>query len=159
MSITINGLDELRAAVGQEAVSNWHDVTQETVDTFAEASGDFNPLHVDPAVARESPFGGTITHGVWTLSLIPMFMESLWQLEGFDFAVLYGFNRVRFPVVLPVGSRVRMRLRVASVETDQPGTQVINELTFEQEGGEKPVCVAEHILRVYGGAGDSAPDG
>jgi acyl dehydratase len=151
MEITINGLQELKAAVGQEATSGWNEVTQETVNAFADASGDHNPLHVDDDFAKQTAFGGTIAHGAWTLSLIPRLVEEVCSLEGFDFAVLYGFNRVRFPGALPVGSRVRMQLRIASVEPIEGGAQLVNEVTFERDGSDKPVCVAEHIVRVYGG--------
>ena len=156
MAITINGLEELKGGVGREAVSEWHEVNQEIINQFAEVSGDDNPLHVDEEFATQTPFGGTIAHGSWVLSLTSMFMKSLWQLEGFDFGVLYGFNRVRFPAPLPVDSKVRMRLRVASVEPIPGGAQIINELTFECEDADKPVCVAEHVARVYG-EGDAQP--
>jgi acyl dehydratase len=150
--LEIDGFDELKRSVGREATTDWHEVTQAAVQQFAEASGDFNPLHVDEEFASRTAFGGTIAHGVLTLSLIPMFLESVWRLEGFDSAVLYGFNRVRFPDPLPVGARVRMRLRVSEVNAVDGGAEIVNELTFEREEGDKPVCVAEHVLRVVGAA-------
>jgi acyl dehydratase len=146
--VEINGFDELTDSVGREATTDWHEVTQDAVQQFARASGDFNPLHVDEEFASQTPFGGTIAHGVLTLALIPAFLESLWQLEGFGAVVLYGFNRVRFPAPLPVGERVRMHLRITSVRAVDGGAEVVNELTFEREGGdEKPVCVVEHVIR------------
>jgi acyl dehydratase len=156
MAITINGLEELKEGVGQEAASDWQEVNQAIINQFAEVTGDDNPLHVDEEFAKQTPFGGTIAHGYWVLSLTSMFMKSLWQLEGFDFGVLYGFNRVRFPAALPVDSRVRMHLRVCSVDLIPGGAQIVNELIFEREGGEKPVCVAEHVVRVYGGEATEA---
>ena len=142
MPITINGLEELKAGVGQEAVSEWADVDQEAVNEFAKVTGDLNPIHIDEEFAKQTPFGATIVSGYNVLSLTP---------NGFDFGVLYGFNRIRFPAPLPVGSRVRKRLRVASVEPITGGAQITAELTFEREGGDKPVCVAEYLARVYGG--------
>jgi acyl dehydratase len=151
MPITINGLEELKAGVGQEAVSEWADVSQEAVGKFAEVTGDLNPIHINEEFAKQTPFGGTIASGYNLLSLTPKFISSLWDIKGFDFGVLYGFNRIRFPAALPVGTRVRMRLRVASVEPITGGAQITAELTFEREGSDKPVCVAEYLARVYGG--------
>ena len=148
----INGLGELKRLVGQElGVSDWHEVTQEEVDAFADATGDHQWIHVDPERAKETPFGGTIAHGYYTLSLAPRFSQQILQLEGFAFAVNYGLNKVRFPAPLPVGGRVRMKAKVASVEPIQGGAQLALELTFEHEGGDKPVCVAETLARVYEG--------
>ena len=151
--LTITGLEELKGQVGQEiGVSDWHDVTQEDVDTFAEVTGDDYWIHVDVERAqRESPFGGTIAHGYYTLSLAPKFSYQLVAFEGFAFGVNYGTNKVRFPSPMPVGDRVRMRMRCASVDDIPNGAQVTMELTFEREGGDKPVCVAESLTRVYTG--------
>ena len=147
---TITGLDELRAAEGETlGTSDWHEVTQRDVDTFADVTGDHQWIHVDVERAKETPFGGTIAHGYYTLSLAPMFMEQTFALEGFAFAVNYGLNRVRFPAPLPVGSRVRMTAKLAGLEDVPGGAQMKVELTFEREGGEKPVCVAETLARVY----------
>ena len=151
MPITVNGLEELKAGVGQEAVSEWAELSQEAVNEFAKATGDLNPIHIDEEFARHTPFGATIVSGYNVLALTPKFISSLWEINGFDFGVLYGFNRIRFPAPLPVGSRVRVRLRVASVEPITGGAQITAELTFEREGGDKPVCVAEYLARVYGG--------
>ena len=107
---------------------------------------------MDPRRRRareETPFGGTIAHGFYTLSLAPMLNEQIFELEGFAFAVNYGLNRVRFPAPLPVGSRVRMRAQLEPLEPVPGGAQITVELTFEREGGEKPVCVAETLARVY----------
>jgi acyl dehydratase len=126
--LTLTGLDEVKAHVGSElGVSDWHLVTQERIDQFAEVTGDDQWIHVDPERARESPFGGTIAHGYYTLSLAPRFSYDMFKFEGFAFGVNYGLNRVRFPAPLPVGDRVRMRAKLV----------------------EKPVCVAESLSRVY----------
>jgi acyl dehydratase len=150
--LTLTGLDEVRSYVGKElGVSDWHLVTQEEIDRFADVTGDHQWIHVDVERARESPFGGTIAHGYYTLSLAPRFSYSLFSFQGFAFGVNYGLNRVRFPAPMPVGGRVRMRAKLVGVEEISGGAQLTTELTFEQEGGEKPVCVAESLARVYTG--------
>ena len=149
---TINGLDDLRAAQGEElGPSEWHEVTQDAVNAFADVTGDHQWIHVDPERAKDTPFGGTIAHGYYTLSLAPMFSEQIVAFEGFAFGINYGLNKVRFPAPLPVGSKVRMSARVASVEDIGGGAQLTLTLTFEREGGDKPVCVAESLSRVYPG--------
>ncbi len=148
--ITVTDLDELRARIGEElGVSDWHAVTQEAIDDFARITGDHQWIHVDPKRATQTPFGGTIAHGYYTLSLHPMFSAQLISFEGFSFAVNYGLNRVRFPAPLPVGNRVRMRLALVDVEDVLGGAQITLKLTFEGEGALKPVCVAESLTRVY----------
>ena len=150
--LTINGIDELKAHAGEDlGVSAWHDVTQAEVDAFADATGDHQWIHVDPERARETPFGGTIAHGYYTLSLTPSFLDEVLRLEGIAFMINYGLNKVRFPAALPVGDRVRMHLRLASVDDASGGVMLTTGLTFEREGGEKPVCVAESLMLVYGG--------
>ena len=149
---TISGLDELREAQGETlGTSDWHEVTQEAIDAFADVTGDHQWIHVDPERARETPFGGTIAHGYYTLSLAPMLTAQVMALDGFAFALNYGVNRVRFPAALPVGSRVRATVRVADLEDSPGGAQMTLELTFEVEGGEKPVCVARTVARLYTG--------
>jgi acyl dehydratase len=149
---TISGLDELKQAEGEDlGTSDWHEVTQEAIDAFADVTGDHQWIHVDPERAKDTPFGGTIAHGYYTLSLAPMFMEQIFGLDGFAFAVNYGLDKVRFPAPLPVGSRVRMHARLARLEEVEGGAQMTVEATFEREGGEKPVCVAQTLARVYGG--------
>lgn len=149
--ITLNGIDDIKARVGQElGVSGWDDVTQAKIDAFAEATGDHQWIHVDPERAQATPFGGTIAHGYYTLSLAPKFSYELYEVTNVAFALNYGVNKVRFPAPLPVGSKVRMRATIASVEDIAGGIQMATALTFEREGGEKPVCVAETLVRVYG---------
>jgi acyl dehydratase len=150
--LTLTGLDQVKDFVGQElGVSDWHLVTQEEIDEFARVTGDDQWIHVDVERAKGSPFGGTIAHGYFTLSLAPRFSYDMFTFEGFAFGVNYGLNRLRFPSPMPVGDRVRMRAKLASVEEIPGGAQITTELTFEREGGEKPVCVAESLSRVYTG--------
>ena len=147
---TITRLDQLQDAKGQDlGTSEWHEVTQKDIDTFADVTGDRYFIHTDPERAKQTPFGGTIAHGYYTLSLAPQFAYTLVAYEGFAFGVNYGCNRVRFPAPMPVGERVRMRMLLARVEEIPGGAQLTTELTFEREGGDKPVCVAESLTRVY----------
>jgi acyl dehydratase len=149
---TITGLDELKAAEGDElGVSGWHPVSQKDIDAFADVTGDHQWIHVDPERAKDTPFGGTIAHGYYTLSLAPKLTDEILTMEGFAFAVNYGLNKVRFPAPVPVDSKVRMRAKLAELEEIAGGAQMIMELTFEREGGEKPVCVAQTVVRVYTG--------
>jgi acyl dehydratase len=145
--LTINGIDELKAHAGEDlGASSWHDVTQADVDAFADLTGDRQWIHVDPERARKTPFGGTIAHGYYTLSLAPHFLEELLRLDGVGVMLNYGLNKLRFPAALPVGDRVRMHLRLGAVDDVSGGVIVTSELTFEREGGDKPVCVAEALM-------------
>jgi acyl dehydratase len=150
---TFNGIDELRAAAGEEiGVSAWHAVTQAEIDAFAEVTGDRQWIHVDRERAATSPFGGTIAHGLLTLSLGPRLLEELLTVEGVAFGVNYGYGRVRFPAPVPAGSRVRMRAILLVVEEVAGGVQATIEQRFEREGSDKPVCVAESLGRFYAAA-------
>jgi acyl dehydratase len=148
--LTLTGLEQVKSCVGQElGVSDWHTVTQEKIDQFAEVTGDDQWIHIDVERAKETPFGGTIAHGYYVLSLGPRFSYDMFTFEGFAFGLNYGLNRVRFPAPMPVGGNVRMRAKLAAVEELPGGAQITTELTFEREGGDKPVCVAESLARVY----------
>jgi acyl dehydratase len=150
--LTITGIDELKTKVGEElGVSEWHEVTQADIDAFAEATGDHQWIHVDPERAAQTPFGSTIAHGLYTLSLGPVLTEEAFSLEGIAFGLNYGYDRVRFPSPLPVDSRVRMRATLTSVDDVPGGIQMKVTQTYEREGGEKPVCVAEQLVRLYNG--------
>jgi acyl dehydratase len=150
--LTINGIDDLKSRVGQElGVSDWHEVTQEKVDEFARVTGDDQWIHVDPERAKETPFGGTIAHGYYTLSLGPRFSYDMFTMEGIAFGLNYGLGKVRFPAPLPVGSKVRMRAALSDVSDIPGGVQMTITQTYEIEGGEKPVCVAEALSRIYAG--------
>ena len=147
----IASLAELKDLIGQEiAVSDWLLITQERVQQFAEATGDHQWIHLDVARSKaESPYGGTIAHGFLTLSLLPMLMASSLQMTDVKMGVNYGLNKVRFPAPVPVGSRLRARITLLSVEDIAGGAQLIWQVTIEREGGDKPVCVAEAITRRY----------
>jgi acyl dehydratase len=147
----IKNLEELRSLVGQEiSVSDWIEITQERVDTFAEATGDHQWLHVDVERAkRESPFGGPIAHGFLTLALLPKLMENAINMTDVKMGVNYGLNKVRFPAPVLVGSKLRGRFTLLEVEDIVGGAQLIFEVIMEREGSDKPVCVAESIMRRY----------
>ncbi len=145
----INGLDDLQSRVGEEiAVSDWQQITQDRVQAFADTTGDQQWIHTDPDRARrETPFGGTIAHGFMSLSMLPKLLEQHVQLAGIKMALNYGCNRVRFPAPLPTGNRIRARFTLVSVESIDGGAQVQWLGTVEREGCEKPVCVAEMLVR------------
>lgn len=145
-------LAALTALVGQEvAVSLWFGIPQSRIDLFAEATDDDQWIHVDGARARaESPFGDTVAHGFLTLSLLPAMLASALSMTDMKMGLNYGLNRVRFPGPVPVNSRVRGRFTLASVQ-DLPdgGAQLVWEVVIEREGSDKPVCVAEFLMRRY----------
>ena len=142
---------ELERRVGQEVgVSPWVEVTQERIDTFAKAIGDFQWIHVDPERARTSPFGRTIAHGFLTLSLLSHLSEQTFSFSDRRMGINYGLNRVRFTSPVPVGSRVRARFTLARFEhIETSGVQVTWNVTIEREGAAKPALVAEWIGRHY----------
>jgi acyl dehydratase len=143
-------LDELRNHAGQRlGASSWHEITQQQVAMFADATGDHQWIHLDQERAAAGPFGGTIAHGFLTLSLAPMLVHEVFEVADAGITINYGLNRVRFPAPLPVGSRVRADVTCAAVDEVAGGLQVTLAVTFEREGGSKPVCVAELLLR-YG---------
>ena len=144
---------ELPGLVGQElGRSDWFEVTQERVDTFADATDDHQWIHVDVERAKaESPFGGPIAHGYLTLSLlIPMYSQVL-TVSDAKMGVNYGLNKVRFPAPVPVGSKIRLTATLADVEEVTGGLQVTAAAVIEAEGSDKPVCIAEPVFRFYGG--------
>ena len=144
-------LAELAACTGQEvAVSDWITITQQQVNLFAEATGDHQWIHVDVEKAAAGPFGGPIAHGFLTLSLLPRFFESSFEITGSRMGVNYGLNKVRFTAPVPVGSRLRARMKLLAAEAiDNAGMQMNWEVTVEREGSAKPVCVAESLVRRY----------
>jgi acyl dehydratase len=151
--LTINGIEDLKGRVGDElGVSDWVVVTQDVINAFADATGDHQFIHVDPEKAKDTPFGGTIAHGLLTLSLGPKLSYELYTVENVAFGVNYGYDKIRFPAPVPVDSKLRMRATLASVDDVPGGVQMKLVQTFEVEGGEKPVCVAEQLVRLYGGA-------
>jgi len=150
MSITVNGIDELKKLAGSDlGTSEWIEVTQERINTFADATGDHQWIHVDPERAKEGPFGAPIAHGYLTLSLfIPLFTELL-DVEGVSTKVNYGLNKVRFPSPVKVGSKIRLIGKLASVEDVPGGVQVTVDGTIEIEGGAKPAAVLQSLSRFY----------
>jgi acyl dehydratase len=148
---TFQTLNDLAACVGQEvATSDWITITQAQVNQFAEATGDHQWIHVDVEKAKAGPFGGPIAHGFLTLSLLPRFFESTFEVLDSAMGVNYGLNKVRFTAPVPVGSRLRARMKLLSAEPIQPkGLQMAWEVTVECEGQAKPVCIAESLARRY----------
>jgi acyl dehydratase len=148
-AIKVMSLDQLEGLVGEKlGPTEWKLIGQERIDGFAEVTEDHQWIHVDAERAAEGPFGGTIAHGLLTLSLGPAMTEELILFEGFPHVLNYGYGKVRFPAPTPVGSRVRMRLGIASVEPVPWGVQLTVTQTFEREGTEKPTCVAEALARI-----------
>ena len=147
----IRGLTEMRGLVGQElGTSDWHTVTQDEIELFADATHDHQWIHVDPErCRRESPFGGPIAHGYYTLSLAPHLLAQILRVDGVRMGVNYGLNKMRLPSPLPVGAKVRARATLSAFEEIQGGAQATIGLTFEVENQPKPTCVAEVIYRYY----------
>ncbi len=147
---TVNGIEELQALIGQPVgPSDWREVTQDDVNSFADLSGDHQWIHVDVERSKsESPFGTTIAHGNLTLAMIDGFRIELIQSEGFKLGVNYGWNKVRFPAPVPIPSRLRATAEVVSVDDVGGGWwQIVTRFTVEIEGGQKPVCVADSVGR------------
>jgi len=152
MTTTTTTIAELPSLTGTElGTSDWFEVTQERVNTFADATDDHQWIHVDVERATaESPFGGPIAHGYLTLSLlIPMWSQVL-TVTDTTMAVNYGLNKVRFPAPVPVGSRVRLTATLTGVEEVKGGLQVTVAAVIEREGADKPVCIAEPVFRFFG---------
>jgi acyl dehydratase len=150
MATTVNGIDELKALQGTHLGYSDHvEITQEQVNTFADATGDHQWIHVDPERAKAGPFGGPIAHGYLTLSLTPALLPQILQVGGISMGVNYGCGKVRFPSPVPVGSKLRAGAELVSVEDVAGGAQVTLLVTFEVEGAPKPSCVAEVIYRYY----------
>ena len=147
---TFDTLTELAACVGQEvAVSDWHTVTQQHIDQFADATGDHQWIHVDPKRAREGPFGITIAHGFLTLSLIAGLAQRTVEVRDLRMGVNYGLNKVRFTAPVPVGSRLRVRMQLLEATPIEGGQQLTWKNTIEREGSDRPACVAESVARYY----------
>jgi len=146
MPRVFDSLDVFTAAVGEElGTSDWLTVTQEQINTFADATGDHQWIHVDPERAAAGPFGATIAHGYLTLSLLPVFSSQIYDVKGLAMGVNYGANKVRFPNPVPVDSRLRATATLKETSKIAIGTQVIINFVVEREGAEKPVLIAEAI--------------
>ncbi|MDQ1129674.1 MaoC family dehydratase [Microbacterium sp. SORGH_AS_0888] len=143
-------VDDLPGAEGTAfGPSEWRVITQEEVDDFARLSGDMNPIHIDPDFAATTSYGTTIVHGLFTLSLVVPLMKEILEVTGVGLGINYGSNRLRFPAPVPVGARIRVSGVLKSVTEVTGGYQVEVPVTFEVEGGEKPVLVTELVLRYY----------
>ena len=151
MAARVIDYQDLKSLVGQEiGVSDWHLVAQAEIHAFADATHDHQWIHVDVERAKkESPFGGPVAHGYYTLSLAPYLMSQISSVQGIRMGVNYGLNKLRFPAPVLVGRRVRLRATLNQVEDVPGGQQITVGLSFEVEGSSKPVCVAEAIYRYY----------
>ncbi len=150
MTTVVKDIHELKARAGQHlGYSKWHTITQEQIDTFAEATGDHQWIHTDVERAKGGPFGKTIAHGYLTLSLAPSLIQEIFWVEEMSMGLNYGCNKVRFPAPVPVGSNVRLGAALAQVEDVPGGVQASIDFTFELEGSDKPCCVAQAVYRYY----------
>jgi acyl dehydratase len=148
----INSIEELRSLTGKEALlSDWFELTQERISQFADATNDHQWIHTDVARSKiESPYGTPIAHGFLTLSLLSYLCKQTITINfPIKMGINYGLNRVRFPSAVPAGSRIRARLVLQSVEDINGGQQLVWNITVEREGGDKPCCVAEWLVRYY----------
>ena len=144
---TFTSLDEIAAASGEDiGTSDWLTIDQDRVDTFAEATGDHQWIHVDVERAASGPFAGTIAHGYLTLSLVPYLGSQVFSLETPGAKLNYGVNKVRFPNPVRVGSRVRAHVALGEVTDVPAGKQMTLRYTVEIEGEAKPACVAETVV-------------
>ena len=143
---TFDNIGELELAVGSHlGYSEWHVITQEQINTFAQATGDHQWIHVDPDEASKGPFGATIAHGYLTLSLVPQLIWQIYDVKGIKMGVNYGAEKLRFPAPVPVDSKVRAGVELLSVMPMGDGHKVNALVTLEREGGDKPVCVVETV--------------
>jgi acyl dehydratase len=151
MTTTVNGLTALAALAGSDlGHSEWLEIDQQRIDTFADATDDHQWIHVDPERAASGPFGGTIAHGFLTLSLLIPLWDGILTVEGVTTKVNYGLNKVRFTGPVPAGSKIRAAAKLVSVEEVKgDGVQVVIDFTIERDGSDKPCCVAQAVHRYY----------
>jgi len=150
MSRTIEGIAGLKTLVGEHlGYSPYVEITQEQVNTFADATGDQQWIHVDVERANAGPFGGPIAHGYLTLSLAPMLLPQIFTVNGISMGVNYGAEKIRFPSPVPVGSKLRAGATLDGVDDIEGGAQVTTTVVFEVEGASKPSCVAQVVYRYY----------
>jgi acyl dehydratase len=146
-----SGLDEFVAAEGAElGPTDWLEVTQDRVNLFADATDDHQWIHVDPERAANGPFGGTIAHGLLTLSLLPHFTHQLYTVDNIAMAINYGYNKVRFITPVRVGAKIRARAQIDKVDQLDGAVQATVTVTVEIDGSDKPAAVAESIVRFIG---------
>jgi acyl dehydratase len=147
LSVAVSDLPSVEGATF--GPSEWRVITQDEVNDYARLSGDMNPIHIDPQFAASTPYGGTIVHGLFTLSLVVPLMADIFEVTEVGLGINYGSNKLRFPAPVPVGARVRVHGVVKSVAEVPGGFQLEVPVTFDVEGGEKPVLVTELVLRFY----------
>ncbi|OBF29951.1 dehydratase [Mycobacterium sp. ACS1612] len=146
-----SGLEEFAAAQGSQlGPTDWLEVTQERVNLFADATDDHQWIHVDPERAANGPFGGTIAHGLLTLSLLPHFTSQMYTVTNIAMAINYGYNKVRFITPVKVGAKIRARAEITKVDQLEGAVQATLTTTVEIEGSAKPAAVAESIVRFIG---------
>ncbi|MCW2563945.1 MAG: acyl dehydratase [Mycobacterium sp.] len=146
-----SGLDEFVAAQGAElGPTDWLEITQDRVNLFADATDDHQWIHIDPERAANGPFGGTIAHGLLTLSLLPHFTHQLYTVDNVAMAINYGYNKVRFITPVRVGAKIRARAQIAKVDQLDGSVQATVTVTVEIDGSDKPAAVAESIVRFIG---------
>lgn len=159
---SFDSMAELEPLLGQVvAVSDWVEISQQRISAFADATNDHQWIHIDiERCRRESPYGVPVAHGFLTVSLISGMYEKSVLLRDGGIVINYGLNKVRFPAPLPAGSRVRGHMLLAALTRFDGGVQLTWDVTLEREGGERPVCVAEMLIRVYARAqgADGQPD-
>jgi acyl dehydratase len=148
---TFTSLDEFAAAKGEHlGYSEWHEVTQQQVDTFADATGDHQWIHIDPERAAGGPFGGTIAHGYLTLSMLPVLISQIFRIENLTMAINYGLDRVRFPAPVPTGSQIRAGATLTEIRQTHLGLLSHARVTVEIDGQDKAACVADSISLFVG---------
>lgn len=148
MTTILIGAGGVRAQIGEHlGYSGYVEITQERINQFAEATGDDQWIHVDVEKARKGPYGKTIAHGLLTLSMLGTLGREVFRFEGFRMGVHYGYEKVRFPATVPVGSKIRLGAKILSCEDTANGIQTLMEQTIEVEGADKPACVAQMIFR------------
>ena len=148
---TFTSLDEFVAAKGEDlGQSSWHEITQEQVNAFAEATGDFQWIHVDIERAAAGPFGGTIAHGYLTVSLLPIFMTEIFHVQNLTMGINYGLDRVRFPAPVPVGSKIRASAALTDIKQTHLGSLAHIRIKVEIEGQSKAACIADTLSLFVG---------
>ncbi len=148
---TFTSLDEFAAAKGEHlGYSEWHEVTQQQVDTFADATGDHQWIHIDPERAAGGPFSGTIAHGYLTLSMLPVLISQIFRIENLTMAINYGLDRVRFPAPVPTGSQIRAGATLTEIRQTHLGLLSHARVTVEIDGQDKAACVADSISLFVG---------
>ena len=150
MAQVFNSAAAVLQAVGQDlGTTDWLSISQERIQTFADATGDHQWIHVDPEKAAQGPFGKTIAHGYLTLSMANLFLPQIMRVENTSMGVNYGCDKVRFPAAVPVGSRIRGGGEIVSAEEVKGGVQVVVRMTIEIEGSERPACIIDTISRFF----------